>query len=291
MRPVLLVALLSLVVAPAAGASAPTATTDAPTPDHAAVQGAAPTLSGTVSYLNGSTVADATVLVGSESRLGNASAETLRTLAADPPGNVATATTNASGEYSLTVGEDVDAETVVAVSEGGASRPRSYTVGSLDLTIRTTTALSFESPSLTAEPSERIQVPFTLENTGDEPVEGVSLSLALPDGWNHVSASSGSGTFHEDNRTFTWDAVAPGESVEASFRIYVGLNAINGSARTYELTTFAGSHTHPVDAPPAEISVRYPTETTATDVPGFGLPAALVAVAALAGAGVLARRD
>lgn len=283
MRPLLLVALLSLVVAPAAGAAAPTA---AASP---AVQSDA-TLSGTVSYLNGSAVADATVLVGSEARLGNASEDELRELAADPPDDVATATTNDSGAYALSPGDDVDAELVVAVSPNGVSVPRRYAAGELDLTVRTTTALTFESQSVTAEPSERIYVPFTLTNTGDQPVEGLSLSLTLPQGWNHVSAASDSGTYHESNRTFTWDRVEPGETVEASFRIFVALGALNDSAQTYELATFVDSRTHPVDAPAAEINVRYPTERTDAEAPGFGVPAALVAVALL-GATLLARRD
>ena len=288
MRPLLLVALLSLFVAPAAGAAAPTAGTASS--GHAAVQTADTTLSGTVSYLNGTAVADATVLVGSEDRLANASEDELRELAADPPDTVAATTTNESGDYSINVSGDIDAETVVAVADDGASRPRNYVAGEMDLTIRTTTTLTFESPTTPAEPGERIEVPFTLEHTGDQAAEGLSLSLTLPEGWNHVSASSESGTYYESNRTFVWDTVEPGESVEASFRIFVGLNSINDSAQTYELATFADGRTHPVDAPAAQIRVRYPTERTDAEAPGFGLPAALLAVVALAGAAI-ARRD
>ncbi|KPN29874.1 NPCBM-associated, NEW3 domain of alpha-galactosidase [Halolamina pelagica] len=238
MRPLLLVALLSLVVAPAAVA-APAGASAAP-----AVQ-TDTNLSGTVSYLNGSAIADATVIVGSEARLGNASESELRALAADPPDDVATATTNASGGYEMTVADDVDAELVVAVAEDGVSRLRSYVAGEMDLTVRTTATLTLESPSLTAEPGERVHVPFSLTNTGDQPVEGLSLSVTLPDGWNHVSATSETGTYHQSNRTFTWGPIEPGETVEASFRIFVGLDAVNDSAETYELATFADSRTHP----------------------------------------------
>ena len=287
MRPLLLVALLSLVAAPAAGAAAPTT---APSAADAALQGGDSSLSGTVSYLNGSAVADATVLVGSQRLLGNASADELRDIAADPPDGVAAATTDDDGTYALNVTDDVTAEVVVAVSEAGTGPLRSYAAGSMDLTVRTTAVVSFESPSLTAEPSERLRVPFSLENTGDQPIEGLSLSLTVPDGWNHVSASSESGTYHESNRTFTWGTVEPGETVEASFRIYVGLNSIDDEPRTFELTTFAGSRTHTIDVSPAAITVRYPTEATAAAAPGLGLPAALAALAALAG-GAIARRD
>lgn len=284
MRPFLLVALLTLLVAPAAGATAP----DAAAPDRPAIQSET-TLTGTVSYLNGSAVANATVLVGSEASLANASESELRELAADPPDSVATATTNESGGYEMTVGSDVNAETVVAVAADGASRPRNYVAGELDLTIRTTTALSFNSPTVPAEPGGHAEIPFTLEHTGEQPVEGLSLSLTTPQGWNFVSASSETGTFHEDNRTFTWGTVEPGETVEASFRVFVAIGSINDSAQTYELTTFAGSDTHPVTSS-AQVRVRYPTEATQTEIPGFGLPAALVALTGLAGA-ALARRD
>jgi hypothetical protein len=271
MRPLLLVALLSLVVAPAAGAgtaaaSAPAAQTDT-------------TLSGTVSYLNGTAVADATVIVGSEARLGNASEAELREIAADPPDDVVTATTNDSGGYELTVPGEIDAEVVVAVAEGGASPPRNYVAGEMDLTVRTTATLSFEPGEVTAEPGERVYVPFSLTNTGDQPVEGLSLSLTLPQGWNHVSASSETGTYHQSNRTFTWGAVEP------------GLNAINDSAQTYELASFADSETHPIRVPAAAVTVRYPTEATQADIPGFGSTTAIAAIAALAGAAALARRD
>lgn len=283
MRPLLLVALLTLLVAPAAAGAAPADTG----PERAALQ-TDTTLSGTVSYLNGS-AANATVLVGSEDRLANASESELREIAANPPEGVVTATTNESGGYEMTVGSEIDAETVVAVSADGASAPRNYVAGEMDLTIRTTTALTFESPTVPAEPGGRIEVPFTLEHTGDQPLEGLSLSLTTPQGWNFVSASSETGTFHEGNRTFTWGTVEPGETVEASFEIFVAIGAINDSAQTYELTTFAGSDTHPISSS-ATVRVRYPTEATQTDIPGFGLPAALLAVTALAGA-ALARRD
>ncbi|MFW5939344.1 MAG: NEW3 domain-containing protein [Halolamina sp.] len=283
MRLLLAVALLSLVVAPATVA-APAAATQAP-----ALQ-ADTTVSGTVTYLNGSAVADATVIVGSEQRLGNASEDELREIAADPPEDVVTTTANDSGGYSINASDDVDAETIVAVSEDGASRPRNYVAGEMDLTVRTTETLTFAAEPVTAEPSERVHVPFSLTNTGDEPVEGLSLSLTLPDGWNHVSAESESGTFHEGNRTFTWDRVEPGETVEASFRVFVAIGAIDDSAETYELDTFADSRTHAIDAPPAEITVRYPTEGTDAMGPGFGAPAALAALVALAGA-AMARRD
>jgi hypothetical protein len=284
MRPLLLVALLSLVVAPAAvaatpaAASAPAAQTDTE-------------LSGTVSYLNGTAVTDATVIVGSEARLRNATEDELREIAAEPPDDVVTATTNESGGYQLTVPGEIDAGVVVAVTDGGVSEPRNYVAGEMALTVRTTATLTFDSPGITAEPGERVYVPFTLTHTGDQSLEGLSLSLTLPDGWNHVSATSESGTYHQRNRTFTWGPVEPGETVEAEFRIFVGINAINDSAQTYDLAVFADSRTHPIDAPAAAVTVRYPTEATGAEAPGFGPLPALGAVAALAGAAALARRD
>jgi hypothetical protein len=180
---------------------------------------------------------------------------------------------------------------VVAVAEDGVSQPRNYVAGEMALTVRTTTTLTFEPGSVTAEPGERVYVPFTLTHTGDQPLEGLSLSLTLPNGWNHVSATSETGTYYQSNRTFTWGTVEPGETVEAEFRIFVGIDAINDSAETYDLAVFADSRTHPIEAPAAPVTVRYPTERTDAEVPGFGPLSAIGAVAALAGAAALARRD
>ncbi|MFB6221731.1 MAG: PGF-CTERM sorting domain-containing protein [Halolamina sp.] len=284
--PVLAAVVLTLVVAPVAAVGTPVSpatSADAVTAEN--------TISGTVSYLNGTPVAGATVLVGNQSLFENASTDELRNLAADPPADVATARTNESGAYALTVNDSVNAEAVIAVSPNGVSQLRRYQSGTVNLTLRTTEPLSFETSSVTSEPGGRATVTFTLEHTGDQPVEGLKLTLgSLPDGWNIASSSSETATYYEANRTFTWGTVAPGETVSAELKLFVAIEAIDEEAETFQFPMFAGSSTHPVDAEPIEVTVRYPTERperTRTDIPGFGVPLALAALAATA---LLARR-
>ncbi|MEF8802266.1 MAG: hypothetical protein V5A56_14750 [Halolamina sp.] len=289
--PVLVAVLLALATIPAAAVGAPVSPATSAAP--AAVDAAAETtISGTVSYLNGSAVADAIVLVGTQSLFENASTAELRDIAADPPESVVTATTDESGFYELTVGDDVDAEAVMAVSDEGVSRLRRYEPGTLDLTLRTTEPLGFTAEPVTSEPGGRAAVTFTLEHTGDRAVEGLKLTLgSLPDGWNIASTSSESATYHGANRTFTWGAVEPDETVSAELKLFVAIEATNDS-ETYQLPMFAGSDTHPVDTEPIEITVRYPTERperTQTELPGFGTPVLLGALGIFVAA-LLARR-
>lgn len=285
---VLAAVLLALAVVPAAVIGAPVSLATQPAADAAAQS----SLSGTVRYLNGSAVAGGTVLVGNQSRFEDASTDELRELAADPPDDVVTATTDESGAYELTVGGEVDAEAVIAVNDEGVSRIRGYEAGTLDLRLRTTEPLAFDVEPMISEPGGRATTTFTLTHTGDAPVEGLKLTLgSLPDGWNVASTSSESATFHSANRTFTWGTVEPGETVSADLKLFVAIASVNGT-ETVQLPMFAGSNTHPVEADSIDITVRYPTERpepTRTDVPGFGVPAVTGAFAALAAA-LLARR-
>ncbi len=279
--PVLAAILLALATVPAAAVGAPVSPATSAPP--AAVDATAEsTLSGTVSYLNGTAVDGATVLVGNLSRFENASTDELRDLAAAPPDDVATATTNASGGFALTAGNAVDAEAVVAVSADGVSRVRRYQLGTMNLTLRTTEPLSFETEPVTSEPGGRATVTFSLAHTGDQPVEGLKLTLgSLPDGWNVASTSSASATYYEANRTFTWGTVAPGETVSAELTLFVAIEAIDDEPKAFEFPMFAGSDTHPVEGDTVEVTVRYPTEQTRTEGPGFGIVAMLTALAAV----------
>lgn len=292
--PLLAVALLVVFAVPAGAVSAPAQSVD--TADPGNVAATQTTLSGTVSYLNGTAVAGATVLVGNRSQFENASTDELRELAADPPASVATANTGEDGSYTLTVDDSVDAEAVVAVSDDGASRLRRYQSGELDLTLRTTEPLAFTAEPVTEEPGGRATVTFTLTNTGDRAVEGLKLTLgSLPDGWNVARTSASAGTYHEANRTFIWGAVEPGQTITADLTLFVALGAIDdGGPETFTFPMFSGSNTHPVTADDIELTVRYPTEQaeqTQTEIPGFGAPAALLALLAAVGAALVVRRD
>lgn len=286
--PLFAVVLLVVLAVPAGAVGAPVSHSSAAT--TSATQS---TLSGTVTYLNGTAVEDATVMVGNQSRFEDASSDELRELAADPPADVATATTNAKGEYTLTVNDSVNAEAVVAVSAAGTSRIRRYGDGELNLTLRTTEPLAFDSEPTISEPGGRALTTFTLEHTGDQAVEGLKLTLgSLPDGWNVARATTESGTYHESNRTFVWETVEPGETVTAELLLFVALGAIDDGPETFSFPMFAGSNTHPVTANDLEITVQYPTERperTQTELPGLGAPATLAALAVLAVA-LLARR-
>ena len=291
--PLLAVALLVVFAVPAGAVSAPAPSVDTTAPENVAATQT--TLSGTVSYLNGTAAADATVLVGNRSQFENASTDELRELAADPPASVATATTGEDGSYTLAVNDSVDAEAVVAVSDDGVSRLRRYQSGELDLTLRTTEPLAFTAEPVTDEPGGRATVTFTLTNTGDRAVEGLKLTLgSLPDGWNVARTSASAGTYHEANRTFVWGAVEPGQTITADLTLFVALGAIDDEPETFTFPMFSGSNTHPVTADDIELTVRYPTERaeqTQTELPGFGAPAALLALLAAVGAALITRRD
>jgi len=290
--PLLAVALLVVFAVPAGAVGTPAPSADAGVGSTTATQS---TLSGTVSHLNGTPVSGATVLVGTQSRFENASTDDLRALAADPPDDVASATTDSDGSYTLTVNDSVEAEAVIAVSSEGVSQLRRYQSGELDLTLRTTEPLTFESQAVTSEPGGRATVTFSLEHTGDQAVEGLKLTLgSLPNGWNVARSTTDTGTYHEANRTFTWGTVESGASVTAELTLFVAIEAIDDEAERFSFPMFAGSNTHPVSADNIEITVQYPTERperTQTDIPGLGAPAAVAALALLATALVARSRD
>lgn len=264
-----------------------------------AIQTANQSVSGTVTYTNGSAAGNATVLVGSRALFEKSSPSELREVASGDPQDVAVAQADADGSYSLTVGENVDAEAIVAVSPDGVSRVQPFEAGTVDLTLRPGKTLAVETPSVRAEPGARAPVSFELVNTGDRPVEGLQVTLGkLPEGWNVADTDPGSATYSPSNLTFAWDTIEPGERVTAEMRVFV---AIDADKRTYDLPVFADSESHPVEAGTLSVTVAYPTdEPSGTDVaddqgtgisvPGFG---PVVAVIALLGAAlaVVARRD
>lgn len=273
-------------------------------PNHAlsgqknAVSAANDTVSGNVTYLNGSAAANATVMVGSRALFQKNSPSELREIAADNPQDVEIAQTDRNGRYSMTVdSEQVDAEAIVALTSDGISRIQAFSAGEIDLTVRTTKTLAFEMPQTRTEPGGRAPVTFEFVNTDDSAVEGLKLTLGkLPDGWNVAQTSSDSATYHTANRTFVWDSVAPGERVEAEMKLFV---AINAETKRYDLPMFANSRTNPVEAGNLTVTVAFPTDrppqTGAQDggsgisAPGFGPVVAVVAV--LGAALALARRD
>lgn len=216
------------------------------------------TLTGTVTTIDGAPAANATVLVGSRALFEKSSPSELRAMAADDPQDVAVVETDADGRFSVTPGEAVDREAVVALSERGVSRIVPYEPGSVNLTLRSTKALSLRTPSARAEPGGRAVLTFELRNTDDVAVENLRLTLGkLPDGWNVADATAESGTYSEANRTFRWETVEPGERVQATLRVFVGLDA---ETKTYTLPVFADSATHGVEAGDVSVRVAYPTE-------------------------------
>ena len=74
----------------------------------------------------------------------------------------------------------------------------------------------------TFSPGSSQDTTVTFKNTSTAPATGVKLSLAVPAGWSSV-VSDGTGT----SKTFA-DAVAPGMSVSATFKVTSGAAAFNG---------------------------------------------------------------
>ena len=74
----------------------------------------------------------------------------------------------------------------------------------------------------TFSPGSSEETTVTFKNTSGTPATGVKLSLAVPDGWSSV-VSGGA----ETSKTFA-EAVAPGDSVSATFKVTSGPRAFNG---------------------------------------------------------------
>jgi hypothetical protein len=305
--PVALVLVVLVGLAPAA-ALTPVAAADVPTHSsdvRQSVVGAAQqtqsanaTLSGTVTYTNGTAASDAVVLVGSRAFFEKTPPSELRDIASGDPQDVTIAETDSNGSYSLTVGENVEPEAVVALSPSGVSRIYPFEGGEQNLSLRATKTLTAQLNDANTEPGGRTIVGVELRNTDDTAVEDLRISFGrLPEGWNVVSANSESGTFTESNQTFTWDAVEPGETVRAEVRIFV---AIDANRTTHQIPVFADSRTHSIDAGNLSVGVAYPGDgpsDTAVDegnsdveIPGFGPLAALLALAAVVVAALVAVR-
>lgn len=291
--------LSALVPAAVAGGSQHSPTTPAHSLDApGSAESVNRTVTGTVTYANGTAAGDATVLVGNRTRLANASPAELRELAAGDPQGVATTRTDAAGNYSLTPGDDVPADAVVAVSDDGVSQVQPFEAGPVDLTLRPDRTLAVETPSVRAEPGSRATVSFQLVNDGNDPVKGLEVTLGrLPDGWNVVDAAPGSATYSSATRTFSWDTVEPGEQVTAEMRLFV---AVDAEKRPHHIPVFADSDSHVVRSGNLSVTVAYPTDEpsgTAADgdgtglsAPGFGPVVAAVALLAAALIAVARRR-
>lgn len=213
------------------------------------------TVTGKVTYRNGTAATDASVLAGSCPFFEKSPPSRLREVAAGDGGDVRVVDVDAEGRYSIAV---EPGNCIVALSPTGVSRvARVEDSGVHSLTLYPSKPLQFETTTGVAEPGGRTIVHVDLKNTGDEPVEGLRLKVgALPEGWNLVAVKSETGTFHRGNRTFVWERLPAGEWAEADIRLFVAIDAETG---THELPLFADSDNAPVTAANMTVEVRYPT--------------------------------
>lgn len=287
------------VAAPAAAAAEST-TTDAPT--HALV-------TGTVTHPDGSAAGDAVVLVGSYALFAKSSPSDLRDIASSDPQDVAVVAVETDGSFSTHLPPE-EAEAVVAVGADGVSEVRRVDPGEpVALVLRDGKPLSVDASNATAAPGETVTLEVAVRNNDDVPVLGLAVQHApFPPGWRLVRTST-TGTYYTSNRTFAWESLAPDEWARAELVVEVPADAEDG---IYEVGLDAGSDGHAVSATRVTVAVREPRTTTLltgtpgdTDgetaegagdggedrsgvpVPGFGVTAA---VAALAAAVVVATR-
>lgn len=120
--------------------------------------------------------------------------------------------------------------------EGAMTAPRTYPSNETDqLVARNVAAARYEvaavsigtaaasdAPSSlhTFAPLQSRELTVTFTNTTGQPVQGVTLSLAVPKGWRTGTAA----------KTFA-DAIAPGQSVHAAFMVTAGAAPFNGDLK------------------------------------------------------------
>lgn len=179
---------------------------------------------------------------------------------------VTVAETDADGNFEATVPAGEYA--VIAVAEESRAVSGLHTVAAsgdvtVDLTVDPHRIVEVEQdlPGRVA-PGETVTYTVGLENPDDRPLESLTMDLTLPDGWTVESVETG-GEWDGEARRLHWDAVQPGERVEATLTIRVPEDTDRGS---YPVEVSADSESHfvehtlydPVDVLPPGAT---PTET------------------------------
>jgi hypothetical protein len=142
--------------------------------------------------------------------------------------------------------------------EGAMTAPRTYPSNETDqlvaqnvaaarydvaaVSVGTQAGTDVPSSLHTFAPLQSKDLTVTFTNTADRPVQGVTLSMAVPKGWN-VNAAG---------KTFT-DRIAPGQSVHAVFTIRSGAAPFNGDLQGVATWSDPASHARRTEAAAAKV--------------------------------------
>lgn len=258
LRPALLVVVLLATYAVGGAALAEAGSTPEPV-----------TVEGTVTDVDGTPAANATVLVGDRAMLRKLSPDELRDVAADDPGNLVVLRTDADGSFAAEV-PSPDADAAVALDDDGVSRV--VRLGNQGATLalqlhehRPQTVYPGSASLSVNESTTRLYV--GLVNNDDVAIENLTVTVTgLPDGWS-VAGAETNGAWDADDRTMTWADIPPGGEADAALTLEVPGTATVGS---YAVALAAASDSHPVAVENATVEVR-PERTpgpTRTSVPG-----------------------
>jgi non-reducing end alpha-L-arabinofuranosidase len=156
------------------------------------------------------------------------------------------------GAILLGNGGDNSAASQGTFYEGAMTAPRTYPSNETDqLVARNVAAARYDGPAVsvgttpvadapsslhTFAPLESRELTVTYTNTTGQPVRGVTLSLAPPQGWRAVVAGTAQAA-----KTFA-DAIAPGASVHAAFTVTSGAAPFNGDLNGTATWTDPASH-------------------------------------------------
>jgi non-reducing end alpha-L-arabinofuranosidase len=159
------------------------------------------------------------------------------------------------GAVILGNGGDNSASSQGTFYEGAMTAPRTYPSNETDqLVAQNVAAARYDVAAVsvgtapdtpsglhTFAPRESRDMTVTFANTTDQPVRGVTLSMAVPQGWRSGAA-----------KTFA-DAIAPGASVHAVFKVTSGAAALNADVRGIATWTDATSHARRVESAAAKV--------------------------------------
>jgi hypothetical protein len=162
------------------------------------------------------------------------------------------------GAVILGNGGDNSATSQGTFYEGAMTAPRTYPSNETDqsvaknvatarydvaaVSIGTAAAADVPASLHTFTPLQSRDLAVTFTNTTGQPVQGVTLSLAVPKGWRAATAA----------KTFA-DAIAPGQSVHATFTVTSGAAPFNGDLNGVATWPDPVSHARRTEAAAAKV--------------------------------------
>lgn len=175
-------------------------------------------------------------------------ARSLLELADDPPRVVKVNTTRPNGEYIVHL-QSLGTYEVVAVTEDGAvSRFRTVTIdapeATLDLELDPAHVRSVSGSDGVGTPGRTTTVTVGLENSDDEAVRNLSVTLEdLPANWTVTSVET-DGRYDDRTGTLHWDSVDAGETARAEITVQIPSDA---AMETYRIGLSADADDHFVE--------------------------------------------